>query len=120
MLKIYHYANCDTCRKALKFLRESGIDFTALPIRETPPSTGELELALKTMGGDLGKLFNRSGQDYRNLNLKEKLPGLPVKEALALLHGNGNLVKRPLLAGEKFAVCGFDEGSWKKLLEPSI
>lgn len=116
MLKIYHYANCDTCRKALKFLKNSGHDFTAIPIRETPPSPEELELALKTMGGDLGKLFNRSGQDYRSLKLKEKLPGLSQKEALALLHGNGNLVKRPLLAGKKSAVCGFDEASWKKLL----
>ena len=116
MLKFYHYANCDTCRKALKFLKSAGHDFTAIPIRDTPPKIGELNLALKTMGGDLGKLFNRSGQDYRALNLKDKLPGLSQKEALELLQGNGNLVKRPLLVGKNFAVAGFDEEDWAGLL----
>ena len=119
MLKFYHYANCDSCRKALKFLKASGRDFIAIPIRETPPEIEELTLALKTMGGDLGKLFNRSGQDYRESNLKDKLPALSQKEALGLLHGNGNLVKRPLLVGKKFAVAGFDEKNWDSLLAES-
>jgi len=117
MIKVYHYANCDTCRKALKYLNSRGTEFTPIPIRETPPSVAELELALATMGGDLGKLFNRSGQDYRSQNLKEKLPGMPKAEALKLLHSNGNLVKRPFLVGKKFAVAGFDEKVWDGYLK---
>lgn len=119
MLKFYHYANCDSCRKALKFLKESGWEYQSFPIRETPPSLNELELGLKTMEGNLGKLFNRSGVDYRELNLKEKLPELELKEVLKLLQKNGNLVKRPFLVGKKFALPGFDPAIWTKYLESS-
>ena len=45
------------------------------PIRETPPTTGELKAALELLGGDIRKLFNTSGMDYRALGLKDKLPG---------------------------------------------
>ena len=35
--KVYHYANCDTCRRALKFLAARDVEFTPVPIREQPP-----------------------------------------------------------------------------------
>jgi len=110
---IYTYASCDTCRSATRWLRERKILFLEKPIRETPPSQTELKQMLKRQGGQLTKLFNVAGRDYRALELKTKLPRLNEDEALALLSENGNLVKRPFLLSEKVGLVGFDEATWK-------
>ncbi len=116
VLKVYAYKNCDTCRKALKWLKENRIDHETKAIRETPPAEAELEAALAANGGDLRKLFNTSGGDYRELGLKDKLPSMTTAEAIALLSSNGNLVKRPLLIGDGIALTGFNEAAWKSAL----
>ena len=36
-LTVYTYANCDTCRRAVKWLRARKMVFTERAIRETPP-----------------------------------------------------------------------------------
>lgn len=120
-LTVYTYANCDTCRRAVKWLRAHGIAFDEKPIRETPPTRAELRAMLARLGGaaSLRRLFNTSGVDYRALKLGEKLPTLSEEEAFGLLSGNGNLVKRPfaLGAGPKGAgLVGFDEKTWTAAL----
>jgi arsenate reductase (glutaredoxin) len=45
-LTVYTYANCDTCRRAVKWLRAQNVDFVEKPIRETPPTTAELRTML--------------------------------------------------------------------------
>ncbi len=112
-LTIYTYANCDTCRRATKWLRAREIAFVEKPIRETPPTPGELRAMLAAHGGELRKLFNTSGRDYREQKLGEKLPTLTPEAALKLLAANGNLVKRPFLLGPGgVAQVGFDEPVW--------
>ena len=115
-LEIYTLKTCDSCRKAVKWLRENGIAFQEIPIRVQPPTLPELRLALKSANGDIRKLFNTSGQDYRALNLKESLPTMPESEALNLLAANGNLIKRPFLISREFALVGFDPGKWSESL----
>lgn len=113
-MKLYTYANCDTCRKALKWLREKGIDFTEIPIRDQPPSQAELGRMLKACGGDLRRLFNTSGLDYRSMGIKDRLPTMNEAEALALLAGNGNLIKRPFLIEGSRGLVGFKPEEWEK------
>lgn len=122
-LTVYTYANCDSCRRAVKWLRAQGIAFAEKPIRETPPSPAELRTMLARLGGAgaLRKLFNTSGVDYRAQKLGEKLPALSESEALALLAGNGNLVKRPFALGpgadaKGVGLVGFDEAVWSAAL----
>lgn len=117
MLKVYTYKNCSTCRKATAWLREKGVSFEELPIRETPPTAGELEAVLKAYGGGLRRLFNTSGQDYRALGLKDSLPGMDTSEAVSLLAGNGNLVKRPFLTDAENGLyqVGFREAEWEQI-----
>ena len=114
-LKIYTYKNCGTCKKALKWLDEAGVDYDNHPIRETPPKVAELKTMLAAMDGNMKKLFNTSGQDYKALNMKEKLPTLSDKEAMAMLAENGNLAKRPFVLGEGVATVGFKEDTWQAL-----
>jgi arsenate reductase (glutaredoxin) len=116
MLKIYTYGNCSTCRQALQWLRAEGLAFTERPIRETPPTRAELERMLAAQGGEVRRLCNTSGRDYRELKLGEKLPGLGAGAVLALLERNGNLVKRPFLLGPAVALVGFDAAAWRQAL----
>lgn len=112
MLKVYTLSNCSTCRKATQWLRARGIRFDEHPIRETPPTRAELKAMLAARGGEVRKLFNTSGEDYRAQKLSEKLPAITEAEALALLARNGRLVKRPFVIGDGVALMGFDEKAW--------
>ncbi len=115
-LTVYTYKNCDSCRRAVKWLRAAGLAFEERPIRETPPSPAELRTMLAACAGDIRRLFNTSGQDYRALKLGARLPAMSDEEAIALLAGNGNLVKRPFLLGPRVALVGFDEETWTAAL----
>ena len=112
-LRVYAYKNCDTCRRALKWLAAQGIAHEVLPIREQPPTKAELQTMLGQVG-EIRRLFNTSGQDYRELGMKDRLPGLSEAEALALLAGNGNLIKRPFALGDDAGAVGFNEGDWAR------
>jgi Spx/MgsR family transcriptional regulator len=116
-LKIYAYKKCGTCRKALKFLGTRGVTYTTVPIREHPPTTVELRQMLRVYRGDLRRLFNTSGQDYRRLKLKEKLSKMSKDKAIRLLASNGNLVKRPFALGGSGGRAGFNELEWEGLLK---
>jgi arsenate reductase (glutaredoxin) len=118
VLKLYIYQGCSTCRAAVKWLKDAGVDFTEIPIREAPPPVAELRAALAAQGGNLGRLVNSSGMDYRSLGLKDVLPGLSTDAALKLLSGNGNLIKRPFAVDADRGVYlnGFREEAWAAAL----
>lgn len=101
---------------ATKWLRKNGIPFSEMPIRKTPPTEAELRAGLESHG-DIRKLFNTSGQDYRNLGIKEQLPALSEAEAILLLASNGNLIKRPFLIVNGIALVGFNENVWSVSLQ---
>lgn len=114
MIRIYTYEKCSTCRNALKFLAAHGIKPEVIPIRERPPTKVELKRMLSLVGGELRRLFNTSGMDYRALGMKDRLPGMLEAEAIELLSRNGNLVKRPFFLSDDAGAVGFDEVAWKK------
>jgi arsenate reductase len=116
MLTVYAYEKCGTCRDALKWLKARGISHQVKAIRETPPDVAELKTVLSGTGGDLRKLFNTSGVDYRELGMKDKLPNMSEAEALELLSTNGNLVKRPFVIGDGKTLVGFKEADWTEAL----
>jgi arsenate reductase len=114
-LKIYEYGNCSTCKKALKFLDARKVSYERIAIVEHPPSVSELKKMLVFLKGDLKKLFNTSGQVYRELGLSQKLPTMSEAEALLLLASNGKLIKRPFALSTELGLVGFSETEWKKL-----
>ncbi|MGD8190866.1 arsenate reductase family protein [Brevibacillus ginsengisoli] len=108
-VKAYLYDKCGTCRKAKQWLKEENIAFDEIPIVEAPPSKEELRRIWKSSGLDLRKMFNTSGQFYRELQLKDKLPNMSEDEMLELLASNGKLIKRPLIVGDNRVTVGFKE-----------
>ena len=111
------YPPCTTCKKAKKWLTDSGLDFTARHIKEQNPTAEELSAWLEKSGLELKKFFNTSGMLYRELGLKDRLPGMSREEQLALLASDGMLVKRPILVAEDTVLVGFREKDWEKLLQ---
>ncbi|HHT90923.1 MAG: arsenate reductase family protein [Bacillota bacterium] len=110
------YPRCSTCRKAQDFLDEHGISYTYRDIKEQNPSAEELAQWIARGGHPLKKYFNTSGQKYRALGLKDRLPTLDPEEQIELLASDGMLIKRPLLIGDDRVFVGFKPDEWRKLL----
>lgn len=117
-LRVFAYAACSTCRNALKFLAERGVACEVIPIREQPPSVADLRAMLPHVGGEVRRLFNTSGLDYRAMKLSGRLPAMSLDEALALLASHGNLVKRPFALSGKAGVVGFKPAAWERFVNP--
>ena len=110
------YERCSTCKKAKAFLEAAGVAFDVRDIKGEHPNQEELERLWKKSGLPLKRFFNTSGQLYRELNIKDRLPEMTEAEQLELLASDGMLVKRPMLIEEDFVLVGFKEAEWKEKL----
>lgn len=119
-MKVYEYANCSTCKKAVKYLDLKKVKYERLPIVDTPPTPTELKKMLgylKAQGHGLTKLFNTSGTQYRELGIAAKIKGgMSESEAITLLSKNGKLIKRPFLLTKESGTVGFNEEDWNRLV----
>ena len=111
------YPKCTTCQKARKWLEAKGIPFESRHIKDAPPSAEELKDWHARSGLPLKKFFNTSGLKYKELGLKDRLPGMTEEEQIAVLASDGMLVKRPVLVGENFVLTGFREAEWAAALD---
>ena len=117
MNKLYCYPRCTTCKKAVKWLEENGIDYEYKHIVEETPSKEDIKKYYKESGLPLKRFFNTSGNVYKELNLKEKLTEMSEDEQFELLASNGMVLKRPLLVGKDFVLVGFKEAEWVEKLK---
>lgn len=98
-------------------MNDRGLEFKSIDITERPPGKGELRAMLASYHGDIRKLFNTSGVQYRELNMKEKLPIMDAAELIELLAHNGKLIKRPfLLKTDNKGIVGFNEADWQAFI----
>jgi arsenate reductase len=112
--RLYAYSGCSTCRKTLAWLREQGLQPEVIEITSQPPSQAELAQGLAQLGR--GRLFNTSGQSYRALGAAA-VKAMDDRQALAALHADGRLVKRPfVVASDGRILTGFRPEEWAQLL----
>ena len=116
MITVYHYPACGTCKKALKWLKEHEIEHKLVHIVDSPPSKKVLATVLKESGLPMRKLFNTSGQVYRQGGYKEKLATMDDKEAINELAAHGKLIKRPIVIGDGVHLVGFKEADYEEAL----
>lgn len=109
-IKFYGYNKCNTCRKAKKVLENACVAFQDFDITETPPPKTVLKKAIKAQG--MKKLFNVSGVQYKELNIKDKIKTMTEAQAIDLLAGNGRLIKRPITVDGDRITVGFDESEF--------
>ena len=114
---VLHYPKCTTCKRALKWLAEHDVSYTSRDIKLQNPTREELAAWHKLSGLPIRRFFNTSGQLYRSLGLKDKLPGMTEDECYDLLATDGMLVKRPLIIGDDFVLVGFREAEWAQKLQ---
>ncbi len=110
---LYAYSKCSTCKAAIQFLKNRNISFIIKEIKDEPPSIKELKEMLHHQDGNLKKLFNTSGELYREMHLSQKLNEISLDESLLLLSKHGMLVKRPFLLAKSFGIVGFKEADFE-------
>ena len=115
MVLFLEYPKCSTCKKAKKWLDDHQVAYTDRHILEENPTEDELREWIGR-GLPLKRFFNTSGMKYRELQLKDRLPGMSEEEQIALLATDGMLVKRPLLVLDHRVLPGFREADWSEAL----
>lgn len=114
-LRVFCYGACSTCRRALKWLSDRGIEAEVIDITTTPPDLQTLQAALEQLG-DRRRLFNTSGRSYRELGA-ERIKALDDASALQALAADGRLIKRPFLVTSAGRILtGFKQEEWELVL----
>ncbi|TVY07685.1 arsenate reductase family protein [Paenibacillus cremeus] len=104
---MYWYPQCGTCRNALKSLKEQGVEVETIHLFETPPSAAHLKELIAQSGLEIKKWFNTSGEVYKEMKLKDQLPGMSAENMIELLASNGRLIKRPVVTDGQQVTVGF-------------
>ena len=110
MLKIYGIKNCDSVRKARKYLKNHAIAHTFIDFRETPVSLEEIESWLTKT--DIKTLFNTRGTTYRTLKLKEM--NLSDEQKVTWMAKENMLIKRPVILYENKIIVGYNESQYSE------
>lgn len=113
-LTIYEYPKCGTCRTAVKSLKSKGYALDSHNLFEQAPSVATLTELINRSGLDIKKFFNTSGEVYKELNLKDKLPALSDKEKIELLASNGRLIRRPVVTDGSKVTVGYKEADYEE------
>jgi len=114
MILFYGYKKCSTCRKAEKALEEAGTEYAFVDITEAPPGKAALKALVQQSGLELKRFFNTSGEQYKALGMKDKVNKLSSDSIVALLSGNGRLLKRPIVTNGRKTTVGFDPVAFPK------
>lgn len=110
------YPKCSTCRKAQKWLDENEKNYELRDIKTENPTEDELKEWWKKSGLPLKRFFNTSGNLYKEMKLKDRLPEMSEADQISLLATDGMLVKRPILVSEDKVLVGFREKEWEENL----
>ena len=112
MLIFYGIKNCDTVRKARKWLNEQGIDYDFHDFRVDSLTKKDLRTWVKAVGWEL--LLNKRGTTWRQLPDKDR-ETVDESKAIDLMLANPTLVKRPVLVRGKQINVGFKPAEYTEL-----
>jgi len=112
-VKIYGIPNCTSVKKALDFVKQSGVEFEFVDFKKTKPTLAQVEAWAKAVTID--RLFNTKGTKYKSSGLDYK--SMSESEKLAALCEEPTMIKRPVIEHNDKVIVGFDEESYKKELK---
>ena len=110
MITVYGIKNCDTVKKALKWLADHNIEHKLHDHRVDGLDTAFLQQAETQFGWE--NLVNKRSTTWRNLDEDVKKT-LSKSTALSVLAENPTLIKRPIILQEGKALIGFDEKEYQ-------
>jgi len=111
---IYGLKNCDTCKKARKWLEHFAIEHTFIDYREHSPTKETLLIWAEKSGG-FAALINKSSTTWRQLpdNLKA---ASHEEEWIQLLGRYPQLIRRPLVVIDDTTIHqGFSDHHFRRL-----
>lgn len=113
MITVYGIKNCDTVKKALKWLADHHIEHKLHDYREDGLDPKFLTQAEAQFGWEA--LVNKRSTTWRNLdeNIKKTLD---KTTALSVLAEQPTLIKRPIVLQANVALIGFNEKEYEEKL----
>ncbi|TNC82908.1 MAG: hypothetical protein C9356_00180 [Oleiphilus sp.] len=116
VIHIYGIKNCDTMKKALVWLTNSGIDFVFHDYKKEGVDADRIRYWLTLTQPE--DLINRRGTSWRKLS-EEARSNLTQDSATQLIIDNPSLVKRPLLELGDEVYLGFKPELYSSLFNLS-
>lgn len=115
MITIYGIPNCDTMKKAMKWLEQHGIAYHFHNYRKEGIEKARLERWVKQLPVD--KLINQRGTTWKALTDEEKASISNKVKAVQLMRDHTSVIKRPVweLDGDQYFI-GWDEKTLSELL----
>ena len=111
---LYGIPTCGTCRKARAWLAESGVAYTWVDLRSSPPDEARVSAWVTTFGARA--LRNTSGGSYRALGLERE--AWDEAQWTAAFAADPMLIKRPVLEIDSSPMAvGFSATTWSAFLE---
>ncbi|MCK8046486.1 ArsC family reductase [Shewanella sp. 1CM18E] len=110
LLILFGIKNCDTVRKARKWLEANQLEVTFHDFREDGLAAEQIEQWVEAVGWE--SLFNKRSTSFRNLTETEK-SDLNEKKAIALMALYPTLIKRPVLVTNDQVQVGFKEADYR-------
>ena len=109
-IQVYGIKNCDTVKKAIVYLNDSGIDYQFIDVRHNPISQQVLKKMVDSVGWEF--LINKRSTTYRSLSEEDK-SNINYDLVLSL----PTLIKRPVLIQGEKTIIGFSEQQYAKLID---
>lgn len=113
-IDIYGIPNCDTIKKARKWLDERGIAYRFHDYKREGADPERLAHWIEVQGVDA--ILNRRGTTWRKLSEAER-DGIDAIKAVTLLQDHPSMIKRPVVEYAGGVLVGFDEDRWRAALQ---
>ncbi len=110
---MYGIPNCDTIKKARKWLEANGVDYEFHNYKKDGVPEKQLSRWVKDKGWEV--LLNKRGTTWRKLDDKTK-NSVNEKSAIKIMLGNPSIIKRPVLESGRKLLVGFNDTEYKKLV----
>lgn len=114
MVTVYGIKNCDSVKKALKFLNEKSIPYDFVDFKTSAVQIDKIEEWLNNV--DISVLFNTKGTTYRTLGLKSL--NLSDNEKAQWMSKENLLIKRPVIQYNSNVIVGFDLSKYEGIFHP--
>ncbi len=113
MVTLYGIANCDTIRKARKWLAAHDVEHRFHDFRKDGLERDRLAGWIDTVGWEM--LLNKRSTTWRRLDDADKQE-IDAARAIELLLAHPALIKRPVLEAGNRLLVGFDEQRYRDAL----
>jgi len=104
VITLYGLKNCDTCRKAMKWLAAKGIAHRLHDVRADGVTDDQISAWTSALGWEA--LLNRRSTTWRQIPEAER-EGLDEARAVALMAKHPTLIKRPVIDTGSKTLVGF-------------